>query len=74
MALKPLTPHERFYHQVLDLRRKLDQLLLEYEDSLPNREEKGPVKVVLIDPRTKRPFGEKKEHAGRSGRTAFSSL
>lgn len=58
-VLKPITPHQQFYQKVLELRRQLDQLIVEYEASLPKEKYKRkPVK--LIDPETGKPYKNKK--------------
>ena len=57
-ALRKITPEDRLYFEIKQLRSRLDMLIREYEDSLPADRKAAPRKAVaVIDPRTQRPFG-----------------
>lgn len=49
--LKPITPHDRLYQQFLAVRRQIDQILIEYESSMP-RQRYPKKQEPLVDPET----------------------
>ncbi len=50
-GLKPIEPKDRFIDQVVQLRKQLDQIINEYQDSIP-RKDTGPVEPYLTNHRT----------------------
>lgn len=63
--LKPITSHDRFYQQVLALRRQLDQVLIEYEDSMPRQ--RYPKKLEpLVNPVTGKVHPIKENHNAKN--------
>jgi hypothetical protein len=59
--LKEISAEDRFYHEVVELRKKLDLIIVDFESSRVEDSKRSPAK--LIDHRTGKPFRK-----GRNGR------
>jgi hypothetical protein len=52
--LKEISPRDRFYYEVLDLRKRLDTLIREFESSMRDNSVTASGPMAITDPETGR--------------------